>query len=68
MHYNTCITITDNEKRGRKRGLPMTEEPEKPINLLWAIDEIPIALQRLRKRIRRMAEHDIKPRHPPRKP
>ena len=46
----------------------MTEEPEKPINLLWAIDEILIALQRLRERIRRMAEHDLKPRRSPRKP
>ena len=46
----------------------MTEEPEKPINLLWAIDEILIALQRLRERIRRMAEHDLKPSRPRRKP
>ena len=34
----------------------MTEEPEKPIDLLWAIDEILIALKRLRERIRRMAD------------
>ena len=46
----------------------MTEEPEKPIDLLWAIDEILIALKRLRERIRRMAEHDLKPRRRPRKP
>jgi hypothetical protein len=46
----------------------MTEGPDKPVNLLWTIDEILIALQRLRERIRRMAEHDLKPRRPRRKP
>jgi len=44
------------------------DKPEKPINLLWAIDEIIIALQRLRERIRRMAEADVRPPRPPRKP
>ena len=43
----------------------MTQEPEKPIDLLWTIDEILIALQRLRERIRRMAEHDLEPRRHP---
>jgi len=43
----------------------MIREPEKPINLLWQIDEIIIALNRLRERIRRMARQDGPP---PRKP
>jgi hypothetical protein len=42
------------------------EEPEKAINLLWAVDEIIIALQRLRERLRRMAQQDGPP-HKPRK-
>ena len=47
----------------------MSEEPEKAINLLWAVDEIIIALQQLRERIRRMAQQDgPPPRRPPAKP
>jgi len=38
-----------------RRGCAMNSEPEKPVNLLWAIDEIIIMLQQLRERIRRMA-------------
>ena len=45
----------------------MPEEPEKAINLLWADDEIIIALQQLRERLRRMAQQDGPPRKP-RKP
>ena len=33
----------------------MPEEPEKAINLLWRVDEIIIALQQLRERLRRLA-------------
>jgi metal-dependent amidase/aminoacylase/carboxypeptidase family protein len=44
----------------------MPEEPEKAINLLWAVDEIVIALQQLRERLRRMAQQDGPP-HKPRK-
>jgi hypothetical protein len=49
----------------------MTAEPEKPVNLLWAIDEIIIMLQQLRERIRRIArEEGSLPTQPwkPRKP
>jgi hypothetical protein len=46
----------------------MTERPEKPIDLLGAVDEILVALQQLRERIRRMAKHDLEPRRPQRKP
>ena len=42
----------------------MPEEPEKAINLLWAVDEIIIALQQLRERLRRMAAQDGPPRKP----
>jgi hypothetical protein len=42
----------------------MIEEPEKPVNLLWSLDEIIIALQRLRERLRRMAQQDGPPRKP----
>ena len=35
----------------------MTEE-EKPINLLWMLDEAIIHLQRLRERLKRMAQQD----------
>ena len=42
----------------------MPEEPEKAINLLWAVDEIIIALQQLRERLRRIAERDGPPRNP----
>jgi hypothetical protein len=45
----------------------MPEEPEKAINLLWTVDEIIIALQKLRERIRRMAQHDGPPHKPTRK-
>jgi len=44
----------------------MTDDEDKPINLLWRINEITIALQRLRERVRRMAQQDDLP--PPRKP
>jgi metal-dependent amidase/aminoacylase/carboxypeptidase family protein len=43
---------------------PMPEEPEKAINLLWAVDEIIIALQKLRERLRRMAQQDGLPPKP----
>ena len=43
----------------------MTGEPDKPVNLLWQVDEIIIALQKLRERLRRMARQDGPP---PRKP
>ena len=46
--------------------MPMADDEDKPINLLWSIDEIIIALQRLRERVRRMAQQDGLP--PPRKP
>ncbi len=36
----------------------MPEEPEKAVNLLWAVDEIIIALQQLRERLRRLAAQD----------
>jgi hypothetical protein len=42
----------------------MPDEPEKPINLLWSIDEIIVALQRLRERVRRMARQDGPPSKP----
>jgi hypothetical protein len=42
----------------------MTDEPEKAVNLLWTIDEIIIALQKLRERIRRMAQQDGPPSKP----
>jgi metal-dependent amidase/aminoacylase/carboxypeptidase family protein len=42
----------------------MPEEPEKAINLLWAVDEIIIALQQLRERLRRMAQQDGPPHKP----
>jgi hypothetical protein len=44
----------------------MPNEPEKPINLLWALDEVVIALQQIRERLRRMAQQDGPP-HKPRK-
>ena len=50
--------------RMRKALAPMPEEPEKAINLLWAVDEIIIALQQLRERLRRMAQQDGPPRKP----
>jgi len=43
----------------------MSEEPEKPINLLWSVDEVMIALQRIRERLRRMAQQDGPPPKPP---
>ena len=46
----------------------MTDDEDKPINLLWSIDEIVIALQRLRERVRRMAQQDGLPPRKPRKP
>ena len=42
----------------------MPEEPEKAINLLWALDEVIIALQQIRERLRRMAQADGPPRKP----
>jgi len=42
----------------------MPEEPEKAINLLRTVDEIFIALQKLRERLRRMAHQDGTPRKP----
>ena len=45
----------------------MPDQPEKVINLLWGIDEIIIALQQLRERLRRMAQADGPPSKP-RKP
>ena len=46
----------------------MTSEPEKAVNLLWAVDEIIIALQQLRERLRRLAEQDGPPRKPRKTP
>ncbi len=46
--------------------IPRPEEPEKPLNLLWALDEVVIALQQIRERLRRMAQQDGPP-HKPRK-
>ena len=46
----------------------MRVEPEKPINLLWTVDEIIIALQKLRERLRRMAQQDGTLPPQPRKP
>ena len=46
----------------------MTDQPEKPINLLWSWDEAIIALQRIRERLRRMAQQDGPPPSKPRKP
>ena len=43
----------------------MPEEPEEtPVNLLWSIDEVIIALQQLRERLRRMVQQDGPPRKP----
>ena len=36
------------------------DKPEKAINLLWALDEIVIALQQLRERVRRLAKQEDK--------
>ncbi len=49
----------------RRNGNRMSE-PEKAVNLLWRVDEIIIALQQLRERLRRMAQQDGPP-HKPRK-
>jgi hypothetical protein len=47
----------------------MTQDPDGPVNLLWEVDTIIIALQRIRGRIRRMAAKDgLPPPKPPRKP
>jgi len=46
----------------------MPDEPEKPINLLWSLEEVIIALQRIRERLRRMAQQDGTPPRKPRKP
>jgi hypothetical protein len=46
----------------------MPHQPEKVVNLLWSIDEIIIALQQLRERVRRMAQADGPRRKPSRKP
>jgi len=69
--YAHSIGARDEQKfkRGRCRcdhyrnGNRMSE-PEKAINLLWAVDEIIIALQQLRERLRRLAERDGPPRKP----
>jgi hypothetical protein len=45
----------------------MTQDPDGPVNLLWEVDTIIIALQKLRERIRRMAQHDGPPHKPTRK-
>ena len=42
----------------------MTDEPDRPVNLLWEVDTIIIALQKLRERIRRMAQQDGPPPAP----
>ena len=42
----------------------MTQDPDGPVNLLWEVDTIIIALQKLRERIRRMAQQDGPPRKP----
>jgi hypothetical protein len=38
----------------------MEKEPERATNLLWSIDEIIIALQKLRERVKRLAENEIR--------
>jgi len=47
----------------RRNGNRM-REPEKAVNLLWRVDEIIIALQQLRERLRRMAQQDGPPHKP----
>jgi len=42
----------------------MTQDPDGPVNLLWEVDTIIIALQKLRERIRRMAQQDGPPSKP----
>jgi hypothetical protein len=48
----------------------MTNDDDTPRNLLWALDEIIIALQRFRERLRRLAvkEGAASRKPPPRKP
>lgn len=47
----------------------MTQDPDGPVNLLWEVDTIIIALQKLRERIRRMAQQGgPPPRRVPAKP
>ena len=42
----------------------MTDDPEKAVNLLWAVDEIIIALQKLRQRLLKMAQQEAIPKAP----
>jgi len=48
--------------------MPMADDSNEPQNLLWALDEIIIALQRFRERLRRLAKEGAASRKPPRKP
>ena len=72
--YAHSIGARDEQKfkRGRcrcdhyRRNGNRMSEPEKAVNLLWRVDEIIIALQQLRERLRRMAQQDGPP-HKPRK-
>ncbi len=61
--HNCTRTCSRKEQLGEALA-PMPEEPEKPINLLWALDEVVIALQQIRERLRRMAQADAPPRKP----
>ena len=46
----------------------LTGELERPVNLLWSLDEVIIALQKIRERLRRMAQQEGGPPRNPRKP
>jgi hypothetical protein len=61
--HNCTRTCSRKEQLGEALA-SMPEEPEKAVNLLWAVDEIIIALQQLRERLRRMAQQDGPPRNP----
>jgi hypothetical protein len=54
------ISSTDTVEVINAKGPHMDKEPERATNLLWSIDEIIIALQKLRERVKRLAEQEIR--------